>query len=264
MGDHDDEAVLGYFLQKLHHLQAGLAVQRAGGLVRQQDIRVVDEGAGDGHALHLAAGHLGGALVHLVTQAHLPQGFGGPAAALLARNAGNGQRQLYVGEDGLVGDEVVALEHEADGVVAVGVPVAVGVLFGGDAVDDKVAAVVAVEAADDIQKSGLARAGRAQNGDELVVAEVEADTVEGVLDQLPGLILFADLFELKHRFCLSGPGIHAQRRARNRPARVRGPTEKIKIHPILSNECEHSVALRQESFDIVTFFDENGENRAEK
>ena len=43
-----------------------------------------------------------------------------------------------------------------------------------------------------------------------------------------------------------------------------GPTEKIKIHPILSNECEHSVALRQESFDTVTLFDEKGEKCAEK
>ena len=97
-----------------------------------------------------------------------------------------------------MGDQIVALEHEADGVVAVRVPVAVGVLFGGDAVDDEVAAVVAVEAADDVQKGGLARAGGPQNGDELTVAEVEADAVEGVLDQLPGLILLADLFELKH------------------------------------------------------------------
>ena len=79
--------------------------------------------------LHLAAGHLGGVLVQLVAQTHFLQCFGGPAAALGTRYAGDGQCQLHVGQHGLVGDEVVALEHEADGVVAVGVPVAVGVLL---------------------------------------------------------------------------------------------------------------------------------------
>ena len=79
-----------------------------------------------------------------------------------------------------MGDEVVALEHKADGVVAVGVPVAVGVLFGGDAVDDKVAAVVAVQAADDVQQGGLAGAAGAEDGDEFVVAQVQADIVQRV------------------------------------------------------------------------------------
>lgn len=57
-------------------------------------------------------------------------------------------------------DQVVALEDKADRVVPVGIPVAVLILFRGNAVDDQIAAVVAVEAADDIQKrrlSGTAR-----------------------------------------------------------------------------------------------------------
>ena len=203
VGDHDDEAVFGHFLQQLHDLDAGLAVQCAGGLVGQQDVRVVDEGAGDGHPLHLAAGHLGGVLVQLVAQTHFLQCLGGPAAALGTRYAGDGQCQLHVGQHGLVGDEVVALEHKADGVVAVGVPVAVGVLFGGDAVDDEVAAVVPVQTADDVQQGGLAGAAGAKDGDELAVAEVQADLVKGCLDQVAGLVLLVDLFELKHGFCLS-------------------------------------------------------------
>ncbi len=57
-------------------------------------------------------------------------------------------------------NQVVALEDKADRVVPVGIPVAVLILFRGNAVDDQIAAVVAVEAADDIQKrrlSGTAR-----------------------------------------------------------------------------------------------------------
>ena len=196
VGDHDDEAVFGHFLQQLHDLDAGLAVQCAGGLVGQQDVRVVDEGAGDGHPLHLAAGHLGGVLVQLVAQTHFLQRLGGPAAALGTRYAGDGQCQLHVGQHGLVGDEVVALEHEADGVVAVGVPVAVGVLFGGDAVDDQIAAVIPVQTADNVQQGSFAGAAGAEDGDEFVITQVQADIVQRILHEIAGLVLFADLFDL--------------------------------------------------------------------
>ena len=196
--DHDHKAVFCHILQQLHDLDARLTVQCAGGLVGQQDVGVIDEGAGDGHALHLAARHLGGALVELVPEAHLPQRLGGTAAALSARHARDGQGQFDVGEDGLVGDEVIALEHEADGVVAVGVPVPVGVAAGGDAVDDELAAVVAVEAADDVEQRGLARAAGAEDSDKFAVAQVEADPVERCLCQIAGGVFLFDIDKLKH------------------------------------------------------------------
>ena len=55
-------------------------------------------------------------------------------------------------------DQVIALEHETDRVVTVGIPVAVLIFFRGDAVDDQVAAVIAVEAADDIKERRFSRA----------------------------------------------------------------------------------------------------------
>mgnify|MGYP002438288703 CR=1 FL=1 len=128
----------------------------------------------------------------------------GAAAALGPGNTGDGKGQLHVGQHGLVGDEVVALEHKADGVVAVGVPVAVGVLPGGDAVDDKVAAVVAVQAADDVQQRRLAGAARAEDGDKFVVAQVQADIVQRFLDKVARAVFFSDVVELKHVPCLSG------------------------------------------------------------
>ena len=44
--------------QQLHHLNAGVAVPCGGRLVGQQDLGVVDKGAGNGHALALASGQL--------------------------------------------------------------------------------------------------------------------------------------------------------------------------------------------------------------
>lgn len=49
-----------------------------------------------------------------------------------------------------MGNQVIALKHETDGVVAVRVPVPVLILSGGYAVDDQVAAVIPVQSADDI------------------------------------------------------------------------------------------------------------------
>ena len=136
VGDHDNEPVLGNLLEDFHHLHAGFRVQGAGGLIGQHDVRVVDNGPGNGHTLHLAAGHLAGALFQLAAQAHPLQGLLGAAAALRLGYAGEGQGQLHVLQHRLVGDEVVALEHKAHRVVAVGVPVPVLVVLGGAAVDD--------------------------------------------------------------------------------------------------------------------------------
>ena len=130
MGDHDDQAGLRHLLEDLHDLHACLGVKGAGGLVGQHDVGVVHQGAGDGHALHLPARELVGLLVHLVAQAHRDERLLGTLGALSAAHTRDGERQLNVAQHGLVRDEVVALEDEADGVVAVGVPVLVVVPLG--------------------------------------------------------------------------------------------------------------------------------------
>ena len=88
---HDDEAVAGHVSQQVHDLHARLRVEGAGGLVGQQDLGVVDEGARDGDALHLATRHLRGLLVDVVLQADALEGVEGALAALGARDARQGQ-----------------------------------------------------------------------------------------------------------------------------------------------------------------------------
>lgn len=137
-------------LVSLSSAPVGSSASRMSGFVHQR--------AGNGYALHLPAGHLAGVLVQLVAQPYLLQRSGGTAAALGLGYARDGQCQFHVAQHGLVGDQVIALEHKTDGVVSVRVPVAVGVFFGGDAVDDQIAAVVAIQTADDVQQGGLAGA----------------------------------------------------------------------------------------------------------
>ena len=88
---HDDEAVAGHVAQQVHDLHARLGVEGAGGFVGQQDLGVVDEGARDGDALHLATRHLRGLLVDVVLQADALEGVEGALAALGARDARQGQ-----------------------------------------------------------------------------------------------------------------------------------------------------------------------------
>ena len=100
-----------------------------------------------------------------------------------------------------MGNEVVALEYKADGVVSVRVPVAVFIFFCRNTVDDKISAVVAVKTADHIQQSCFSRTRGAENCDEFVVAKIERYSVKRYLRKLSRLESFLQTFKLKHR-CL--------------------------------------------------------------
>src|SRR5208282_3407025 len=63
---HDGVALLVQAVEQGHDLGAGLRVQVAGGLVGQDDGGIVDQRAGDGHTLPLAAGELVGLVHHAV------------------------------------------------------------------------------------------------------------------------------------------------------------------------------------------------------
>ena len=77
-----------------------------------------------------------------------------------------------------MGNEVVALEDKADGVIAVGIPVAVAEFLGGAAGDDEIAACVLVKTADDVEHRCLAAAGRTENGNKFMRTEVDGNTVQ--------------------------------------------------------------------------------------
>ena len=55
MRDHDDEALPRDLLDQFHDLHARFGIERARRFVGEQDLGVVDEGAGDGDPLHLPA-----------------------------------------------------------------------------------------------------------------------------------------------------------------------------------------------------------------
>ncbi len=111
----------------------------------------------------------------------------GQAAALVE------QRDLDVFDDRVLRQQVVGLEDEADVAAAdLGelVVVHVGDVF---VAEEIMAAGAAVEAAEQVQQRGFARAGRAHQGDEVAFLEVERHAGEGGHDDLFHLVVLDEV-----------------------------------------------------------------------
>ena len=68
VGDQDDgDSLLVELLKDGHHFEGGAAIEITGRFIGQQQGRPVDQRAGNGHALLLAAGKLGGIVVEAVS-----------------------------------------------------------------------------------------------------------------------------------------------------------------------------------------------------
>ena len=187
----DDDGVVGRQLpHQVLDLEGGDGIEGGAGLVHEDDIGVVGEGAGDAEALLLAAGEGEAGLLQVVL--HLvPEG--GALEGALDQVVEVAAEAVHLGAEGDVfvdrlGERVGLLEDHADaaadldgvdvGAVDVGVAVADAALDG-DAGDE---VVHAVEAADE---GALAAAGGADEGRDLLAGDVEPDAGEGLLPAVP-------------------------------------------------------------------------------
>ena len=93
------------------HLLAQLEVQGTQRLVQQQDLRLVDQTAGDGHALLLAAGHLADAAALEALQAHDFQHIPHLAADGLFVHLLQAQAEGHILKHVQVREQRVFLEH---------------------------------------------------------------------------------------------------------------------------------------------------------
>ena len=196
VGYHYYQAVFGYFFEKLHYLNAGFAVQSPRGFVGKYYFGIVYYCTGNRHSLHLTARKLIGKLVKLISQPHSFKRVYRPFAFFFFGNAGKRQRKFDVAQYGLMRDKVIALENKAYRMIAVVVPVAVFVLFCGNAVYEKISARVFVEPADNIEHGGFAAPARAQDGNEFAFAEREIDPFESVYFGVARNVVFNDVFKL--------------------------------------------------------------------
>ena len=134
----------------------------------------------------------------MLAQADFLQRLARTLAALGMLHARERERQLHVFQNGLMRNEVIALEHKADAVVAIGIPIAIVKVLGRDAVDEQVAGIEMIKSTDNVEHRGFTRARGAQNGHELVIPKRQAYAVERHLGKRLRNVPFANSFELQH------------------------------------------------------------------
>ena len=139
--------------------------------------RKLHQGAGDGDALLLAAGHLAGLAVHelfdldeLCRLVGLLQHLGLGKAVLPLQVL---EREENVLTDGEVGIQGIVLKHQADAAVF-------GRKIGHVVVtEENPAGGGLLQTADQVQRGALAAAGRAQQADETSVRNLKAEITDG-------------------------------------------------------------------------------------
>ena len=197
MGHHEDGGLQGVpgLLKGPDHRPAGLGVQVAGGLVRQDQQGVVDEGPGHGTALLLAAGDLRRVFVPDGGDAEHVAQLVRPGLCLAGDGAADDGGQQDVLPDRQAVQQQKVLEHEAQLPVAdlgQGVLAEISQLLlpQGDlpAVDGDVAG-------DAVEQGGLAGAGGAHNGYEFPLLNGQGHALQDLVGGLAHLIGLVQVFD---------------------------------------------------------------------
>ena len=178
-------------LQEAQYLLARPVVESPRGLVAEQELGVLRQGARDGDALLLPTRELRGEVVHAPRQADLVEHLGG-GERILADLTG----ELHVLECGEILDQVVELEDEPDVVTTVLGQLAPPHRAHERAIQADVATRARVHAAQHVEDRGLARAGRSHDDHELATLYGEAHAVDGMDLDVTHLIGLANVGEL--------------------------------------------------------------------
>src|SRR5438105_5694714 len=118
--EHDRVALPVQLVEERHDLGSGRGVEISGGLVGEEDARVVDESTRDRDALALPSRELARMVGHPIGEPDRFQRPDRPLFPLLAPEPGIDQRQLDLLERARARQEVEGLEHETDLLVADG------------------------------------------------------------------------------------------------------------------------------------------------
>lgn len=196
MRDHDDgHALFAVELgEQLHHFLGSLGIERARRLVRQEDLGIGDQGAGDGHALLLSAGHLVGIVLRPGGEAELVEILHRQFVALVAAHTLVEERKFDVLHRGLESDQVEGLEDEADHPVAVVRGLALRQALDQFAVDVVFAGIIVVQDAQNVEQRRFAGARGSHDGNELAAVDREVDSLQH-MQRLSVVVSLVDVFE---------------------------------------------------------------------
>ena len=202
VGDEDDGVAFGVqFAEDFHDFFAAVAVKRASGFVGEDDLSAVHERTGDGDALLLAAGELAGFVLGAFAEAKAgEQRFGAFFPRFAVRTGIDGRdSDVFPGFE--VGEQVVALEDEADVFASecgAFLRAEVGGVF---AVDVILASAGAVEAAEDVHQGGFARPRLADDGDHFPRFDFQVEIVEDGYLPFPALEAAVEVLDADKWFC---------------------------------------------------------------
>ena len=120
VGHHDDCALvlLVELVEQLHHLGTHLRVKVTGGLVGKDYLGISHDGTRNCHALALTSRKLSGHVTHAMAKSHAFKHLAGHAVAVASRHFTIKQRQLHIVNYVERINEVEALEHKAQLLVA--------------------------------------------------------------------------------------------------------------------------------------------------
>ena len=176
----------------------------ARGLVRQDDLGIVDQGSGYAYSLLLAAGKLRWNVMGALLQSHA---FKRVERFLLVRHAVEILRQHNVFQRREIGNQVELLEHKADFLRPHPIQLTCGNIGDVFTIKPNLARSRTIKAANQVHQRRLARAGRAHDRDPLAGIDVEGETIERADDTAVGLglrgVQTADILELDHLTPLS-------------------------------------------------------------
>ncbi len=183
---------------RLSRLPVGSSASRIGGPVH--------EGARDGHALLLPAGHLRREVLAPGRTARpgraLRQRASGARRSRSSRRASEARRSRA---RSCAGQEVEALEHEADLLVADQCQSPLVEPGDVDAVEQVPTELGPVEAAEDVHERRLAAPARAHDGHELAALDRDADPAERVHARFTQVVVLVDVLDADEQAGRRGP-----------------------------------------------------------
>jgi len=196
---HDDRGtLLVQVRQKLHYFITVGRVEVTGRFIGQDQLGVIDYGAGYGYTLLLTAGELLRVVIAAMHDLHFVQYHFHALFAFGSFYAKIDQGQLDIFKHGELIDEVEALEYEADVAFAQVGSFAFVEVRHFYAIEHEAPAIGIVQQAQNVQKSGFSAAGGAHYGDEFPFFDFEAKVIQCDCFHLFGTVYFLKVTDLDH------------------------------------------------------------------
>ena len=164
--------------EQLDDFTTGMRIEIAGRFIGQEQFRLVDEGAGDGHALLLAAGKFGRPVLHAVLETNPGEQVASARPGLADGSAGHARRQTDIFERIEFRQQMIRLKNETDAVVAEKRQLTPGEC--GEILPGKMdfTRVGRVESADEMEQRAFAGTGRAAQSQEFTAQHLEIDAAQ--------------------------------------------------------------------------------------